>query len=199
MLKSAIVINQLDNKFIICYVSSHNILLIFDQHAIDERRILEQLQHNYFDHLHGISVNKRIEFNNLQLDLLHKYQDILQLYYFTFEYNPQISSSSILIITVPILYEKKFITFNIKKYLLEFVYFIDENIHLHWKVNYQTIRPPFVNYILNSKACRSAIMFNDQLTQSQCQSLINSLSTCQYPFICAHGRTSVYPIALDFS
>lgn len=42
--------------------------------------------------------------------------------------------------------------------------------------------------ILKSKACRNAIMFNDSLTDPQCQKLIDLVSDCAFPFQCAHGR-----------
>lgn len=48
--------------------------------------------------------------------------------------------------------------------------------------------------LVNSRACRSAIMFNDDLTMSECKSLIQKLSQCVFPFTCAHGRPSMVPL-----
>lgn len=48
--------------------------------------------------------------------------------------------------------------------------------------------------LLNSRACRSAIMFNDELSMDQCTSLIGQLSRCAFPFMCAHGRVSMVPL-----
>lgn len=48
--------------------------------------------------------------------------------------------------------------------------------------------------LINSRACRSSIMFNDPLTIEECQSLISRLSKCAFPFQCAHGRPSMIPI-----
>lgn len=48
--------------------------------------------------------------------------------------------------------------------------------------------------LLNSRACRSAIMFNDPLSKSDCKNLISRLSSCDFPFQCAHGRPSMVPI-----
>jgi len=60
--------------------------------------------------------------------------------------------------------------------------------------------------LVNSKACRGtwryskvikfwptryvsgAIMFNDSLTEDQCQRLVRKLSETAFPFQCAHGR-----------
>ncbi|KAH0372262.1 hypothetical protein KCU65_g1414, partial [Aureobasidium melanogenum] len=48
--------------------------------------------------------------------------------------------------------------------------------------------------LLNSRACRSAIMFNDVLTLEQCQRLIEEVAKCAFPFMCAHGRNSMVPL-----
>ncbi len=42
--------------------------------------------------------------------------------------------------------------------------------------------------ILNFKACRSAIMFGTNLSKEECQELLERLSTCKFPFQCAHGK-----------
>ena len=42
--------------------------------------------------------------------------------------------------------------------------------------------------MLNSRSCRSAIMFNDVLTDKSCMALIKKLAKCLFPFQCAHGR-----------
>jgi len=48
--------------------------------------------------------------------------------------------------------------------------------------------------LINSKACRGAIMFNDTLTQEQCEELVLQLSKTDMPFQCAHGRPSLVPL-----
>ncbi|RAL16503.1 putative DNA mismatch repair protein (Mlh3) [Aspergillus homomorphus CBS 101889] len=48
--------------------------------------------------------------------------------------------------------------------------------------------------LLNSRACRSAIMFNDILSVEDCRSLVCRLANCTFPFQCAHGRPSMIPI-----
>jgi DNA mismatch repair protein MLH3 len=45
--------------------------------------------------------------------------------------------------------------------------------------------------MLNSRACRSAIMFNDVLTMEKCKALVKRLANCSFPFQCAHGRPSM--------
>jgi DNA mismatch repair protein MLH3 len=48
--------------------------------------------------------------------------------------------------------------------------------------------------MLNSRACRSAIMFNDKLSQEECEDLVRRLVACVFPFVCAHGRRSMVPL-----
>lgn len=49
--------------------------------------------------------------------------------------------------------------------------------------------------MVNSRACRTAIMFNDILTRGQCEGLLERLSQCTLPFQCAHGRPSMTILA----
>lgn len=48
--------------------------------------------------------------------------------------------------------------------------------------------------LLNSRACRGAIMFNDPLSLDECRTLVTRLAQCAFPFQCAHGRPSMIPI-----
>jgi DNA mismatch repair protein MLH3 len=50
--------------------------------------------------------------------------------------------------------------------------------------------------MLNSRACRSAVMFNDVLSVSGCADLVERLGKCAFPFMCAHGRVSMVPIGV---
>jgi DNA mismatch repair protein MLH3 len=54
--------------------------------------------------------------------------------------------------------------------------------------------PTGILELLNSRACRTAIMFNDVLSMDECRSLIQRLTTCALPFQCAHGRPVLAPI-----
>ena len=45
--------------------------------------------------------------------------------------------------------------------------------------------------LLNARACRSAIMFNDILSHEECVGLLERLAKCAFPFQCAHGRPSM--------
>jgi len=50
--------------------------------------------------------------------------------------------------------------------------------------------------MLNSRACRSAVMFNDVLSVPDCKDLVARLGECAFPFMCAHGRVSMVPVGV---
>lgn len=52
---------------------------------------------------------------------------------------------------------------------------------------------PF-NDAIASAACHAAVRFGDILSKSQCSTLVRSLSRCENPFACAHGRPSIVPL-----
>jgi DNA mismatch repair protein MLH3 len=54
--------------------------------------------------------------------------------------------------------------------------------------------PPGLIDLINSRACRSAIMFNDELNTMECEELVGKLADCIFPFMCAHGRPSMVPL-----
>lgn len=54
--------------------------------------------------------------------------------------------------------------------------------------------PPCIQDLINYKSCRSAIMFGDKLSKLECEEILNQLSKCKNPFMCAHGRPSLAPL-----
>lgn len=48
--------------------------------------------------------------------------------------------------------------------------------------------------LVNSRACRSAIMFNDVVTREESEDLVHRLARCAFPLQCAHGRPSMVPL-----
>ncbi|KAJ8107367.1 hypothetical protein OPT61_g8920 [Boeremia exigua] len=65
--------------------------------------------------------------------------------------------------------------------------------HTSWVKKIATCPPGLIDMI-NSRACRSAIMFNDELDLDSCKALVTKLADCHFPFMCAHGRPSLVPI-----
>ncbi|GAB1312844.1 DNA mismatch repair protein [Madurella fahalii] len=63
----------------------------------------------------------------------------------------------------------------------------------NWVTRFQDC-PDGILDLINSRACRSAIMFNDRLSVKQCLDLVQRLAACAFPFQCAHGRPSMVPL-----
>ncbi|KAF2793580.1 DNA mismatch repair protein [Melanomma pulvis-pyrius CBS 109.77] len=62
-----------------------------------------------------------------------------------------------------------------------------------WMRRLATCPRGLVDFV-NSRACRSAIMFNDELSMQECEEIVAKLSKCAFPFMCAHGRPSMVPL-----
>ncbi|OCL09930.1 hypothetical protein AOQ84DRAFT_338228 [Glonium stellatum] len=69
----------------------------------------------------------------------------------------------------------------------------DEDEEHHWLRQIGSCPRGLID-MLNSRACRSAIMFNDTLDLEQCEELVTTLAKCAFPFQCAHGRPSMVPL-----
>lgn len=54
--------------------------------------------------------------------------------------------------------------------------------------------PRAVLHILAFKACRRAVKFGDAMSEAEMARLLRDLSSCEFPFQCAHGRPTVYPL-----
>ncbi|KAJ8124708.1 hypothetical protein O1611_g8932 [Lasiodiplodia mahajangana] len=63
----------------------------------------------------------------------------------------------------------------------------------HWISKFHGC-PEGILDMINSRACRSSIMFNDLLSRDECVALLKRLADCAFPFQCAHGRPSMVPL-----
>lgn len=63
----------------------------------------------------------------------------------------------------------------------------------HWITRFHGC-PEGILDMINSRACRSSIMFNDPLSHDECVNLVKRLADCVFPFQCAHGRPSMIPL-----
>ena len=70
----------------------------------------------------------------------------------------------------------------------------DEPAGAHSWVQQMSGCPQSILDLLNSRACRTAVMFNDPLSIEECKVLVSRLAKCAFPFQCAHGRPSMIPI-----
>lgn len=210
------IIRQLDKKFILLVMPSSDnsthtkcpTLIAVDQHACDERIRVESLLKEFILMLLNESLDIALS-NPFILSVSKKEETLFISYLSNFKawgIKYDINTECELAIThLPhILIEKVGTNADfLRSCLLQHLF--DLEYHKK-KVNISNLSPEkwFQNVVqmpqviidcINSKACRSAIMFGDRLTAEEMMYLIKSLSTCHQPFQCAHGRPSIVPLA----
>lgn len=101
---------------------------------------------------------------------------------FSFDYNP---IDLIHNIKIPLLFNEEL---DLKRFCEDFLAFFKGKDLIKHKY------PAIVDEILMSKACKNAIKFNDRLNRKQISLLKENLGQCDYPFVCVHGRNSIFPL-----
>lgn len=208
MLASAEVISQVDSSFITIKMGS--LICAVDQHAADERISLEVLEKALSDHeSHDelrISLTKRelqvgdilkscpvapsrsVLLTMSQMTTARHYHSLLHKWKFSFEELSNSEERIIILRGLPSVCGRVAMVGDMLEYLND----------LGGLAGGTSVKPKFVNRVLASNACRYATMFGDALTLQQCEKLIDALSKCQLPFVCAHGRPSIIPL-IDIS
>ena len=120
--------------------------------------------------------------------LYNKNNSIQTIFNYTWIYSKK--SDLIIFYSVPIIFDK----IHKIETLMEIFSFIINNIDNFWK-NFnnkeRNILEPFDN-VIRSKACRNAIKFNDELDSHFMKKMLEELSFCKNPFLCAHGRHNYF-------
>ncbi|KAL6901323.1 hypothetical protein GGI43DRAFT_374494 [Trichoderma evansii] len=194
-------------------------LVMLDQHAADERCRLEDLMTEYFreDASSGIlravieSLERPLIFETSEREygLLQRYQGHLEAWGIMYRTTQQAAEYTVTVTALPpsILErcrgEPRLLVDLIRKEI--------------WKLHDEGIIPSRprsagngtlnqsltadfhgcprgILELLHSRACRSAIMFNDVLSAGECEHLVQRLARCAFPFQCAHGRPSLVPL-----
>ncbi|XP_074662885.1 DNA mismatch repair protein Mlh3-like [Tubulanus polymorphus] len=205
MLMNALVIQQIDRKFIACLLqvdnrqSEHNLLVLIDQHAADERVRLEKFILELKEEVNGTSYIKSTDISPaIQLQLHPSEIRILKA-------NPEHflrkgvkfssiceAESTVSVTKVPSCFIQAVDTSTT---FINLKLLIQDEIQLIEKTGgANTTIPRCIFMLLSSQACHGAIKFGDEMTQTECENLIQLLSNCDLPFQCAHGRPSIVPI-----
>ena len=145
-----------------------------------------QLKKNKFA-IHPKKFNINIETFN-SCFLYNKNNKIQTIFNYTWIYSKK--SDLIIFYTVPIIFDK----IHKIQVLMEIFSYIINNIENFWKIynnKERNILEPF-DIVIRSKACRNAIKFNDELDTIFMKKLIEELSFCKNPFLCAHGRHNYF-------
>ncbi|KAK2885587.1 hypothetical protein Q8A67_016424 [Cirrhinus molitorella] len=222
MIHTMRVINQVDKKFLACLINTTaqeasesstnegNLLVLVDQHAAHERVRLEGLvTESYEDdpdtpgkkRLCSSTVTPPLEINvtEEELRLLRSCQAFLRGLALDVRF-PKSESLNVLLERLPTCFIEKESTELCRGRRSVIKTIAEDYLREHIELLRSTGRvrgtlPLSVHNVLASQACHGAIKFNDILSKEECCSLVNSLSSCQLPFQCAHGRPSIVPLA----
>ncbi|EWG50515.1 DNA mismatch repair protein MLH3 [Fusarium verticillioides 7600] len=190
-------------------------LVMLDQHAADERCQLEDLMASYFAHDPSTNQTSSVieplnrpvifEVSKEEWRFLEQYRDYFAAWGIT--YQTPISSQNKIIVTglPPSIIERCRLEPRLLIELLRTEVWrnVDSSVPLARPSTTTPDKPLISRFngcprgileLLHSRACRSAIMFNDVLSVNQCEHLIDRLSRCAFPFQCAHGRPSMAPL-----
>ncbi|CAH8315012.1 unnamed protein product [Eruca vesicaria subsp. sativa] len=197
-LENAKVLQQVDKKYI--PIVACGTVAIVDQHAADERIRLEELRKKV---LAGqartvtyLSADKELVLPEMGYQLLQSYSDQIRDWGWICSINAEGSTSfkknmsilqrkatPITLNAVPCILGVNLSDVD----LLEFLQQLADT-------DGSSTIPPSVLRVLNSKACRGAIMFGDSLLPSECSLIIEGLKQTSLCFQCAHGRPTTVPL-----
>uniref|UniRef100_A0A2K6C0Q4 MutL homolog 3 n=1 Tax=Macaca nemestrina TaxID=9545 RepID=A0A2K6C0Q4_MACNE len=214
------VLQQVDSKFIACLMSTKteengeaggNLLVLVDQHAAHERIRLEQLIIDSYEKQQAQGSGRKKLLSStlippLEITVTEEQRRLLWCYHKNLEdlglelVFPDTSDSLVLVGKVPLCFVEREANelrrgrSTVTKSIVE--EFIREQVELLQTTGgIQGTLPLTVQKVLASQACHGAIKFNDGLSLQESCRLIETLSSCQLPFQCAHGRPSMLPLA----
>ncbi|XP_073952285.1 DNA mismatch repair protein Mlh3-like isoform X3 [Choristoneura fumiferana] len=187
------VLGQVDYKFIATKIKGkskgqYDYLVLFDQHAVDERIRLEKNMAEYFDGDQW----KRVTLDGVSLkltrdEILYLHNNKKKFHKLGLEWNI-LDSTDISVTAIPeaILGKNarrvETVLKAVKSLIKEEINMIKE------QGGCVSLYPKSIMDLVFSEACRFAIMFGDALSKADCVGLLDALSECKTPFQCAHGR-----------
>uniref|UniRef100_A0A668W630 WW domain-containing protein n=1 Tax=Oreochromis aureus TaxID=47969 RepID=A0A668W630_OREAU len=221
MIHSMKVIHQVDKKFLACLISTKddelvehtetkgNLLVLVDQHAAHERVRLENLIADSYEDDPDAPGERRlctstilpplgISVTEEEIRMLRSCQPHLRSLGLEVHFSPA-ADLKVFVGKVPLCFMEKesnelrrgrpsVIKPIAEEYLREQIELLRSTGRVRGTL------PLTVLKVLASLACHGAIKFNDTLSRDECYSLVASLSACQLPFQCAHGRPSIVPL-----
>ncbi|KAI5818817.1 hypothetical protein BZA77DRAFT_277344 [Pyronema omphalodes] len=208
-LSSASVIAQVDNKYILCKLpNSHEAptLVIIDQHAASERVRVEELFKELCEGNGRFETKKKLVYPITTRDFgflkrFEKHFNIWGISYTLSDPDPKMDSESM---TVTIDHLPRVVRDRCEiepllalDILRKYCYELEDNSGPSRRGNWVEMLskiPKSLVEIVNSRACRGAVMFNDPLSLEECRELVKRLAGCRWPFMCAHGRVSMRPL-----
>ncbi|XP_050906323.1 DNA mismatch repair protein MLH3 isoform X3 [Lathyrus oleraceus] len=177
-LEDAKVLHQVDKKFI--PITAGRTLAVIDQHAADERIRLEDLRQKVLSGeakaLTYLDAEQELVLPEMGYQLLNSYGEQIKDWGWICKSHTQNSES----------FRRNLDILNRQQMTITLVALAD--------TDGSSTMPPSVVRLLNSKACRGAIMFGDSLLPLECSLLVEELKHTSLCFQCAHGRPTTVPL-----
>ncbi|CEM39638.1 unnamed protein product [Vitrella brassicaformis CCMP3155] len=192
------IIGQVDHKFVCCFAASMQSIALVDQHACGERIELEKIFEALAAGCHDdkllstavLSPAARVLLTPGQHAALVKYQTLVSKWRF----HVDVSSAAMApdgSIRVKVHSVPKVASYQAAPEELPFFL---QYLETQKEVHFPFPVPHNCRKQLVYQACRRAIKFGDPLTDLQQADLLTRIKQCKYPFQCAHGRPTVYPL-----
>jgi DNA mismatch repair protein MutL len=178
--KKATVLAQLHKKYILA--STHEGLIILDQHAAMERIRFEYYQKQYQDTQHMSVKLMPLVIDDPKAILLK--DELIQTFSLINIHVEQLHEHALVIREVP-----SWLTqVNEAEVIQDVVTLLSEG-----TIQKQDI----LHKLLATLACHSSIRFNDQLSFAQMQKIVDDLFLCNQPYHCPHGRPTMMNVTLN--
>ena len=211
------VVGQLNRSYVLA-VSPEGCLFAIDQHAADERSLLEEFGAQLLPHKYGSAPgtlpDRALDLSYLRAlpseaaegernveasraCTLRDRRELFRAWKFEFELLERSESGTqqhccVRLLRAPVVHGERLTVDD----LLEFA----NSVARDYECSPMLVQPPCVQRILSSHACKAARKFGDALSAQECCALLLRLAETAFPFQCAHGRPTVYPIVnLRFS
>ena len=204
-LQQACVIGQVDAKFIACSLPAGegSLLVCIDQHAADERFRLERLLSEYTEGCYrgDAPVVPLSEPLDVAVPGWEEAPSLDNVHFWGFHGAELVGHGVVRVTWLPEIIRDRVLTVSGRCFHPELIEDLIKDMinapappsNLGWLAASRYL-PRRLMDVITSKACRSAIMFNDPLSESQCREVVSRLSECKFPFQCAHGRPSTVPL-----
>ncbi|XP_066255155.1 DNA mismatch repair protein Mlh3-like [Euwallacea similis] len=183
------VIGQLDCKFIVVYDKNRDLLVLFDQHAVHERVLLETYLREYKGVKAVYKGRLMISLPEHDVGLLRRHRKYIETLGLSLEF----FKNGVQVIDVPLCIMEKFDVNGINRNVNNLVKNLLEDLKIK-RGSTGEMLPQVLQTVISMKACRGAIKFGHVLTDKDCCKLLDDLSKCSLPFQCAHGRPTLAPL-----
>lgn len=181
--KSMQVLGQFNLGFIVA--ASGSDLFILDQHACDEKVRYERYTENLHLHQQPLIVPQPLDMTAAEELIVLEHLDVFRANGFTFVVDEDAAPGHrAKLRSIPFSQKRQFGVEDVR----ELASMLAQD---PFAARRGTLRLPRIEYMLASRACRSAIMIGDPLTRDQMRRVVTGMAPLDQPWNCPHGRPTM--------